>query len=178
MLALLATALTSSTALGITTFVVYYLIETTASPILSNFDWFQRISEYLLSPNVTTVLQASYGEVSISINGSSDAAPAGHPPRRSRPRGLHGHLRRVDVYAVPTTRHHRRKGQLSNSQIIIAVKTAGPASLAPVAQVCNPAPAVVWLVPAGSETDPRLFTPAHYCRQGPLSLRDRSLPES
>ncbi len=74
MLALLATALTSSTALGITAFVVYYLIETTASPILNNFDWFQRISEYLLSPNVTTVLQASYGEVSISINGSSDAA--------------------------------------------------------------------------------------------------------
>ncbi len=74
MLALLATALTSSTALGITAFVVYYLIETTASPILSNFDWFQRISEYLLSPNVTTVLQASYGEVSISINGGGDAA--------------------------------------------------------------------------------------------------------
>ena len=74
MLALLATALTSSTALGITAFVVYYLIETTASPILNNFDWFQRISEYLLSPNVTTVLQASYGEVSISINGSGDAA--------------------------------------------------------------------------------------------------------
>ena len=74
MLALLATALTSSTALGITAFMVYYLIETTASPILNNFDWFQRISEYLLSPDVTTVLQASYGEVSISINGSSDAA--------------------------------------------------------------------------------------------------------
>ena len=74
MLALLATALTSSTALGITAFVVYYLIETTASPILNNFDWFQRISEYLLSPNVSTVLQASYGEVSISINGSGDAA--------------------------------------------------------------------------------------------------------
>ena len=74
MLALLATALTSSTALGITAFVVYYLIETTASPILNNFDWFQRISEYLLSPNVTTVLQASYGEVSISINGGGDAA--------------------------------------------------------------------------------------------------------
>ena len=74
MLALLATALTSSTALGITAFVVYYLIETTASPILSNFDWFQRISVYLLSPNITTVLQASYGEVSISINGSGEAA--------------------------------------------------------------------------------------------------------
>ncbi len=74
MLALLMTALFSSTALGITAFVVYYLIETTASPILNNFDWFQRISEYLLSPNATAVLQASYGEVSISINGSGDAA--------------------------------------------------------------------------------------------------------
>ena len=74
MLTLLATALTSSTALGITAFVVYYLVETTASPILNNFEWFQRVSEYLLSPNVTTVLQASYGEVSVSINGSGDAA--------------------------------------------------------------------------------------------------------
>ena len=73
MLALLATAVTSSTALGLTAFVVYYLIETTASPILSNFDWFQRVSEYLLSPNVTTVLETSYGEVSVSINGGGDA---------------------------------------------------------------------------------------------------------
>ena len=74
MLALLATALTSSTALGITAFVVYYVVETTASPILSNFAWFQRVSEYLLSPNATAVLQASYGEVSVSIDGGGDAA--------------------------------------------------------------------------------------------------------
>ena len=74
MLALLATAVTSSTALGLTAFVVYYLIETTASPILNNFDWFQRVSEYLLSPNVTTVLETSYGEVSVSINGSAEGA--------------------------------------------------------------------------------------------------------
>ena len=74
MLALLATALASSTALGITAFVVYYVTETTASPILNNLEWFQRVSEYLLSPNVAAVLQASYGEVSVSINGSGDAA--------------------------------------------------------------------------------------------------------
>lgn len=74
MLALLATVLTSSTALGITAFVVYYVVESTASPILNNFAWFQRVSEYLLSPNVTAVLQASYGEVSVSIDGGGDAA--------------------------------------------------------------------------------------------------------
>ena len=112
MLALLATALTSSTALGITAFVVYYLIETTASPILNNFDWFQRISEYLLSPNVTTVLQASYGEVSISINGGGDAA---------QPDILHAVLvlaaytvvfGALTFYALPTPRHHRRQGRV------------------------------------------------------------------
>ncbi len=74
MLALLATAVTSSTALGIVAFVVYYLIETTLIPVFSNFDWFQRISEYLLSTNATTVLQASYGEVSINIGDNGDAA--------------------------------------------------------------------------------------------------------
>ena len=72
MLALLATALTSSTALGIIAFVVYYLVETTLIPIFNNFDWFQRVSEYLLSTNVSTVLQSSYGEVSVSISGGAE----------------------------------------------------------------------------------------------------------
>lgn len=72
MLALLATAVTSSMALGIVAFVVYYTLEATLIPIFSNFGWFQRISEYLLSPNVTTVLETSYGEVSVSISGSAE----------------------------------------------------------------------------------------------------------
>ncbi len=74
MLALLATALTSSTAAGITTFVVYYLIEATIFPALNNFDWFKRASEYLLSPNATALLESSYGEVSITIGENGDAA--------------------------------------------------------------------------------------------------------
>ena len=74
MLALLATALTSSTAAGITTFVVYYLIEATIFPALNNFAWFQRASEYLLSPNATALLEASYGEVSITIGENGDTA--------------------------------------------------------------------------------------------------------
>ena len=74
MLALLATALTSSTAAGITTFVVYYLIEATIFPALNNFKWFQQASEYLLSPNATALLKTSYGEVSITIGENSEAA--------------------------------------------------------------------------------------------------------
>ena len=74
MLALLATAVTSSTAAGITTFVVYYLIEATIFPALNNFEWFRRASEYLLSPNATALLEASYGEVSITIGENGDAA--------------------------------------------------------------------------------------------------------
>ena len=73
MLALLATALTSSTAAGITAFVVYYFVETTLKPVLENFDWFERVSQYLISTNVTTVLQTSAGEVSISFNGGEAA---------------------------------------------------------------------------------------------------------
>lgn len=73
MLALLATALTSSTAAGITAFVVYYFVETTLKPVLENFDWFERVSEYLISTNVTTVLQTSAGEVSVSFNGGEAA---------------------------------------------------------------------------------------------------------
>lgn len=74
MLALLATAVTSSTALGITVFVVYYVIETTLIPVFNNFAWFQRVSEYLLSPNVSAVLETSYGEVSITMGENGGAA--------------------------------------------------------------------------------------------------------
>ena len=74
MLALLVTALTQSTAAGITAFVVYYLIEATLFPPLNNFEWFQRASEYLLSPNATALLSSSYGEVSVTIGDSGDAA--------------------------------------------------------------------------------------------------------
>ncbi|MYB75903.1 MAG: ABC transporter permease subunit [Chloroflexi bacterium] len=74
MLALLATALTSSTAAGITAFVVYYLIEATLFPPLNNFEWFQRASEYLLSPNATALLSSSYGEVTVTIGENGDAA--------------------------------------------------------------------------------------------------------
>ena len=179
MLALLATALTSSTALGITAFVVYYLIETTASPILNNFDWFQRISEYLLSPNVTTVLQASYGEVSISINGSGDAA---------QPDILHAvlvlaayttRLRRVDVLRSSNAATSPAQRAVKRPQFIIAVKTAAvPAGSAPVAQVCNLRPLSFGPRMPEANIDPRLLTPAHYCRQGLLGLRDRSPPES
>lgn len=77
MLALLATALTSSTAAGITAFVVYYLVEVTLFPVLEIFDWFQRVSAYLISPNVSTVLETSYGEVSITIGNGGDAAQIG-----------------------------------------------------------------------------------------------------
>lgn len=74
MLALLATAVTSSTALGIVAFVVHYTLEATLIPIFSNFEWFKRVSEYLLSPNVATVLETSYGEVSITIGENGEAA--------------------------------------------------------------------------------------------------------
>lgn len=77
MLALLATALTSSTAAGITAFVVYYLIEATLFPPLNSFEWFKRASEYLLSPNATALLESSYGEVSVTIgeNGGDAVQP-------------------------------------------------------------------------------------------------------
>lgn len=74
MLALLATAVTSSTALGIVVFVVYYTLESTLIPIFDNFAWFQRVSQYLLNPNVSTVLQTSYGEVTISMGENGDVA--------------------------------------------------------------------------------------------------------
>jgi ABC-type transport system involved in multi-copper enzyme maturation permease subunit len=77
MLVLLATALTSSTALGIIVFIVYYFVETTLTPLFNNFEWFQRVSEYLLSPNVTAVLEASYGEVSVSIEGGAQGPQLG-----------------------------------------------------------------------------------------------------
>ena len=234
MLALLATALTSSTALGITAFVVYYLIETTASPILNNFDWFQRISEYLLSPNVSAVLQASYGEVSISINGGGDTT---QPDLLHAVLVLAGYTLVFGVltfHAVPTSGHHRRQGQLGNPQIIIVVKHSGSnryrtgsaglstcarcrlaahagtgtdltlvttrqncregrlatgiinyltvsrfASLGSGSAGLQPAsPLSSGVAQAGSIIDPKLLTPAHYCRQGPLGLRDRSSPES
>ena len=74
MLALLATVVTSSTALGIVVFVVYYTLESTLTPIFNSFEWFQRVSQYLLNPNVTSVLQASYGEVTVSMGENGDAA--------------------------------------------------------------------------------------------------------
>ena len=113
-LAAFLTVLTQSSAAGMSIGMGYFVVELIFVPLLSNFEWFDNISEVLLGANVDKWMQVSFIEVEISGNG----VPSGQMSSDTLQAFLILLVYTVALAAaallnLPAQGHHGRKGRLT-----------------------------------------------------------------
>ena len=100
--------LTSSSGAAIGLSLGYYLIESILVGVLFNFDWFERVAEFLIGP-------AGYGWMGLPRRHDVllSRRVAGRRPVLRRPAGLRPRPGRRRLLAVPAPRHRRRQGRVA-----------------------------------------------------------------